>query len=385
MSGAEAQAIDIRCLGAAAIDTGDSRIDPSASVLFAAALFLAIEGGRGVSRRHLQALLWPDCQNDVASHRLRQCVLKLRQFGFPVVAQGKQRIVLNVSVTTDIDALEGSNPGNLDLASLSSPIFGSFEPRFSNDFQDWFDVYRSKLVGRVVRVMLREIARLRASGSWQLVDDWCQALLRHSPENEEAILAQAESLAMRGEKTAAVRCIDNYLATINSTETNLRVAANILRKRIVDRAGSNSAGLHEDVPLVGRESELKQLGDALVRTRNRDPQRCCLVGDAGIGKSRLVSEFAAFAELQGLTCHKIACRSSDSKRALSAMLQLIPLLRSARVQLVALLIPWLSLKPLRHTGPTNRNACPRMMDCPILCTLNSMLRLPTLLMPSRMK
>ena len=329
MSGSTPKAIRISSLGAVTIDTGESRIDPSASVIFAAALYLAVEGSHGVTRRHLQGLLWPNCQSDVAGHRLRQSLLKLRQFGFPLVADGKQRVSLNVPVTTDIDGLEEANR-DLDLATLSCSVFGSVETGFSGDFQDWFEIYRSKLVARVARMMLKEIARLRASGCWQLVDDWCQALLRHSPENEEAVLALAESLAMRGEKTAAVRCIDNYLATIDSADTNLRVAANVLRRRIADRAGSPSPDVHEDVPLVGRENELKYLANALIRTRKSEPQMCCLVGDAGIGKSRLVSEFAAFAELQGVTCHKIGCRSSDSKRSLSAMLQLIPLLRSAR-------------------------------------------------------
>jgi DNA-binding SARP family transcriptional activator len=313
-----------------AIDAGESRIDPSASVLFAAALYLAVEGARGISRRQLQALLWPGCQCDVAAHRLRQSLLKLRQCGFPVVAEGRQRIVVNVSVTTDIDALEEIHRDNLDLATLSAPIFGSFEPAFSNDFQDWFDNYRSKLVARVARMMLKEIARLRASGNWQLVDEWCQALLRHSPENEEAILAQAESLAMRGEKTAAVRCIDKYLETIDSTDNNVRIAANVLRRRIADPTPHIHSEPHRDIALIGRERELKTISELLVRTRRRSMQACRIVGDAGIGKSKLVTEASAFAALQGIACHKIGCRSSDSKRPLSAMLQLIPSLRSAR-------------------------------------------------------
>ncbi|HEX6575708.1 MAG TPA: AAA family ATPase, partial [Gemmatimonadaceae bacterium] len=254
--------------------------------------------------------------------------MKLRELKFPVVADGKHRLRFDSLVVTDVDELEASE--TVALSQMAQPIFAGFAPDLSNDFSDWFHNYKSQITARISRLMLQEIARVRAAANWQLVDEWCQILLRHCPENEEAILAQSESLAMRGEKTAAVRSIDTYLSTIGATDVNLRVAASLLRRRITEKTSQDSFDVHTETALVGREYELKTLSEFLSRARARDTQITCVIGHAGIGKSRLVNEFAAFSALQGVSCHKISCRSSDAKRPLSAMLQLIPLLRSAR-------------------------------------------------------
>ena len=48
-----------------------------------------------------------------------------------------------------------------------------------------------------------------------------------------------------------------------------------------------------DTPLVGRREELSRLREDWSRAAAGEPQACLLLGDAGIGKSRLVAELAA--------------------------------------------------------------------------------------------
>jgi tetratricopeptide (TPR) repeat protein len=73
---------------------------------------------------------------------------------------------------------------------------------------------------------------------------------------------------------------------------------------------------------------MRELG-ALVQSSKQGTGRCCLLlGDAGIGKSRVLSELAQFAVLQGFVTQRIQCRSSHRNRPLAAFIELAPALRS---------------------------------------------------------
>ncbi|NED77797.1 ATP-binding protein, partial [Streptomyces sp. SID9944] len=50
---------------------------------------------------------------------------------------------------------------------------------------------------------------------------------------------------------------------------------------------------------VGRQSELNTLNDALARAAAGEPQALLLGGEAGVGKTRLIEEFAAAATRRG--------------------------------------------------------------------------------------
>lgn len=65
--------------------------------------------------------------------------------------------------------------------------------------------------------------------------------------------------------------------------------------RLVDvAAGSHAVPRRLDAPLVGREHELTLLGNAFeLAVRERDVRAVTVIGSAGIGKSRLVGEFAS--------------------------------------------------------------------------------------------
>ena len=62
---------------------------------------------------------------------------------------------------------------------------------------------------------------------------------------------------------------------------------------------------------VGRKQELAWLKDAVRSARSQRGRVCLLAGEAGIGKTRLAAEFAAFAEDHGMRvlagyCHEEA-------------------------------------------------------------------------------
>src|SRR5688572_763080 len=114
-------------LGDARIETSVGEIEPTAELVFATALYLILERREPVSRRKLERILWPDADESVASHRLRQTLLKLRRIGFPVVGRAMRLSIDSVPVNVDYEHLimAGQNP-SMDHGSLA--VLPDYEP-----------------------------------------------------------------------------------------------------------------------------------------------------------------------------------------------------------------------------------------------------------------
>jgi tetratricopeptide (TPR) repeat protein len=322
----EALTVQLNCIGDARIITHVACIDPSAEVVFGAALFLILHRNEVTTRKQLQELLWPSVKTDIAAHRMRQTILRLRRLGLHIRAEGKSKLFLAAAVVnTDVEDLSDKTTARLDL-----PLFGTYNPTFSPRFADWLDLQREKIGSTIVRILLKRIQESRAAGKWEELEENCRSLMIHSADNEEATLALAESFAMRGDKLQSVKILDKYLADVADAPADLRVPAATMRKRIVDRMPMRTGVSSEDTPMFGREGYLRELVGVMNGARNKLPGVCLVRGEPGIGKTRLIAEFLSFASLQGFAAHRVNCRATDSNRPLSVVLDLIPLLRGMR-------------------------------------------------------
>jgi DNA-binding SARP family transcriptional activator/tetratricopeptide (TPR) repeat protein len=325
------QSLRLHALGDACITTPLARIEPSSEILFAAALYLAVERREPVSRRALQAVLWPEASDRVASHRMRQTLLKLRQLGVPIEVRGKGSISLAAdSVTVDYEEFLAARKGVERTSNDALVMLPAYEPRFSEPYLEWLDARKAEVNASMTRMMLGIIARYRVKGEWAETELNASRLLRFQPYNEEATLAMAEACAMRGGKLDATRILDRYLSEVGSGPTDLRLPATIMRRRIADRMHPRAEAVMGESPLVGRGATLEQLGELLERSRRTRGQACLVWGDAGVGKSRLLAEFATFASLQGIPTQRVQCRPSDPHRPLSVFVDLVPGLRAMR-------------------------------------------------------
>jgi tetratricopeptide (TPR) repeat protein len=322
--------IRLYVLGDARIETGSATIEPDSEVAFACALYLLLERKHHVSRRLLERLLWPEADPRTASHRLRQTMLKLRQLGLPIIASGKTTITLSgCELVADYEELTENSPQEVRDMMIPRPLPG-YEPPVSSEYLAWLDDKRDEIGASLTRLLLALISRARESGHWIDVEAHARSILHFSPLNEEAMLALAEALAMRGQKIEGTRILDRYLAEIGAGPTDLRLPASIMRRRIADRMPSHPAQYSSDMPLIGRAVQMEVLAGLLKDLRSGHGKSCFIWGNAGIGKTRLANEFLSFASLQGVRCQRVHCRASDQHRSLSALLDLIPLLRGMK-------------------------------------------------------
>ena len=307
-------------------------MDPSSEIIFAAALYLLLERREPVSRRTLQAVLWPDASDRSAAHRLRQTLLKLRRVGFPIELAGKGHIALATeSVRVDYEDFLATRNGIERSSNDALVLLPAYEPRFSQRYLEWLDTWKADVNASMTRVMLGIIARHRVKGEWVEAERNASKLLRFQPYNEEATLAMAEACAMRGGKLQAMEILDKYLNEVGSGPTDLRLPATIMRRRIADRMHPRMEAAVGQSPLVGRGEVMEQLGELL--QRSRDGKGTIVSGvraTQASGKSRLLAEFATFASLQGIPTQRVQCRPNDRHRPLSAFVDLVPGLRTMR-------------------------------------------------------
>ncbi|MDQ3673576.1 MAG: AAA family ATPase [Gemmatimonadota bacterium] len=78
---------------------------------------------------------------------------------------------------------------------------------------------------------------------------------------------------------------------------------------------------------VGREAEIERLTRRLKEAQKGHGCACVVIGDPGIGKSRMAAELAKFATLQGIRTSTVSCQRSNVERPLSVLVDLVPALR----------------------------------------------------------
>jgi tetratricopeptide (TPR) repeat protein len=251
----------------------------------------------------------------------------LRQAGLPLIADGKTHIKLGpTSLVTDFaDWCEEDLDRTLTRRGSLIP-FAGFTPTFSPTFAEWLDQQKTIVVSRVAHSLLARIANVRLRGDWSLVEQLSSSLLTIDPFNEEAILALAESKAMRGSKHDAQQLLDGYLRDTEKT-SSITIQAKLLRRRIADHYNT-LVPPSEDPPLIGRTASMEKLTTTLQHARRSITRCIVLVGEAGIGKTRLISELSKFAALQGFLSVRVNVRPSYHQRPLSTFVSLVPTLQT---------------------------------------------------------
>lgn len=318
--------IHVHALGESVIHIGSARITPAARIRFALLLYCAVERGRRHTRRALTELLWPTSPEEIARHSLRNAIYTLRDLGVPL-ADGRADDAVSIPadrVTLDYETTLGDTAAGRAVIGELGECLPGYDPRFSPAFGDWVDQLRG-CVHRLARdAILRAITRARGESCWSEVERFARLCLRFDPVNEEATLALAEATALTGSKAAAVAILDRYAVEVGRGPRELRVPASVLRARIAERMPAPYGETVGDGCFVGRDETMAALTHRLDATRAGAGAGWLVLGEPGIGKSRVTLELARIAALRGLAAHRVACQRSDVRRPLAAFADMVP-------------------------------------------------------------
>ena len=278
--------------------------------------YLALTPGLTHPRDKLAALLWPDTSRSGARTAVRQTLFLLRRALGPVqldvlVTTGDGVALATEAVETDVAAFERAiadgAPGALATAAAlyRGDLLAGLGPT-APPFEDWLMSERERLRELALEALARLLARQRAAGDTALAVQTALRLVALDPLQETVHRTLMRLYVQLGRRDAALRqyqeCVDilrRELGTEPEVETK-ELCQEVMKQHLPRAATPRvSATGTRSTPLVGRDAEVARLHEALAEAWAGHGRIVTVLGEAGIGKSRLLTELAVEAERRG--------------------------------------------------------------------------------------
>ncbi|MGL6110805.1 MAG: AAA family ATPase, partial [Rubrivivax sp.] len=259
-----------------------------------AALLALLATAGATPRAALAALLWPDVDGEGARNNLRQRLFRLNRVSGCDVVAGGNVVSLADLVMHDLAAL----PARLaaDPQALAGELLGAFDYSDCAELAAWVDVAREQWRVALCDALAEIAARLEGERQIARALAYAQRLVCVDPLLEHAHRRVMRLYYLLGERSAALAAYDQARAAL---ERGLGVAPGAETERLAElirsggasaspALGPGSSALLWPPRLVGREREWAALADAAAARRT-----VLVRGEAGIGKTRLLSDFVA--------------------------------------------------------------------------------------------
>jgi DNA-binding SARP family transcriptional activator len=304
-------------------------------------LYLGVEGGMH-SRSQLAALLWPDSEPSTARNALRNALALLRSLLADVPAAGHSHLLLEqellglnpqAPLERDLDVVQRAWKAVHGLAAappeeqrealistvqhaislVRGPFLDGFWLREETAFDEWHEQQQRQWQVRVQLLLERLSAWQEEGFELEAAKATLTRWLALDPLAEEASRRLMRVYLVQGDPTAALQVYATLRARL-AEELRVKPSAEtgLLAERVrAAQARRGAAPAHASptvehrppgelvAPLVGRAAAFRQLMGRYQQTRQGQPQAVLLVGEAGIGKTRLAGEFVGWAAVQG--------------------------------------------------------------------------------------
>jgi len=330
-------------LGSPAVFHDGSRLTFALRKAQALLLYLAVEGGLH-PRSKLAALLWPDSEPSDARKNLRNALALLRS----LLADDSPAAHHHLLSECELLGLHPRAPLELDLdvvqrawkaaqgpstaptepqhtalvaqvqhalALVRGPFLDGFWLREEAPFDVWVQQQQHQWQVRLQLLFDRLSFWQETGGELEQGKATLTRWLALDPLAEEVYRRLMRMHLALGEATAALQV---YAACQARLAQELQIAPSLDTRalaehiRVTAASRSGSAPAHSSTataerrspseliaPLVGRATAFSQLISHYQQARQGQPQAMLVVGEAGIGKTRLASEFVAWARAQG--------------------------------------------------------------------------------------
>jgi len=333
--------LELRLLGAPCLVLGERRVGLSAkdaALLCLAALAGPIRADRAAS------LLWPAVSAIQADTSLRQRLYRLRrETGAPLLSSGPL-LQLSAGVQTDL-APSLARIGRDENAALDE-LLGDFDYDDLPDLAEWVRGQRQHWREQRDAALAAAAAQCEKEGAVVRGLVYAQRLVDANPLAEHAQRRLLRLHYLRGDHAAAITAFEGFEQRLKD-ELGTRPSAETVELMATIERGANAlparravapASLMRPPRLIGRESELRALDHAWATQRV-----FLLVGEAGIGKSRLLQELSG--GRAGIVC--IQARPGDAGIAYAVLARLLRAvlaehgveLGATRTQELALVLP----------------------------------------------
>lgn len=285
-------------------------------------IYLVLEGGTH-AREKLATLLWPESDTRHGQGSLRNTLgylrAALKPAGVPLQIE-RQTLGYDFEFPFQADvqlveaATKALHTGTTSTQSLQDAIEaydGDFLDGFSlgdaPGFDNWASLERESWHRQIVAICDRLCQVYEVGGNFNQAVDTARRWLALDPYNETAYQRLIQYHFAAGDRTAALEAYDELRVMLDEEfDAEPAPEAEALVARIRSEVRPTSNRLKPEVfpergemPFVGRAAEHTALVTAYHAAQQGHPQVALLVGEGGIGKTRLATEFLRWAVAQG--------------------------------------------------------------------------------------
>ena len=286
--------------------------------------YLASPPGQTHSRDKLAALLWGERSQQQARSRLRGSLFVLRRAlasaDPPCLVLGSEGVALNADAV-DVDAAAFTRLVQGDRGALARAV-----ELYRGDlleglafrgalFEDWLMAERARLRELAVDALAKILAQQRATGPAETALQTALRLLALDPLQEPVHRTLMRLYSEVGRRGAALR---QYQFCVSVLQRELGVEPEAATRQLYQETLRRRPALETttepitegdslpypalrrrplalatDIPLIGRDEEMGRLRALLADTASGHGRVVTLVGEAGVGKTRLVAELSA--------------------------------------------------------------------------------------------
>ena len=304
--------------------------------------YLALPLGQAHPRDKLAALLWGGIREDSARASLRQALFSIRKALGDVegeVLRQEADVLHLIPSAVEVDAATfecAEKEGTPEALERAASLYrGDLLSGFALEeppFEEWLLGERERLREVALEGLARLLTHQRKAGATEPAIQTALRLLTIDPLQESVHRALMRLYADVGRRAAALRqyqqCVSALARELGiepEAETK-QLYQDLLRQRLArpmlgetaTSGGSVPASTSRvpvsEIPIIGRAPELERLGRAMEQACAGHGGIVAVLGEAGIGKTRLVSELVAVAEQRAVRV--VLGRSYESEQVL---------------------------------------------------------------------
>lgn len=307
--------------------------------------YLAVPAGHPHPRDKLASLLWSDTADEQARNSFRQALSTLRKALPPASLVTEAETVALDPESAEVDVTvfqrrvaEGTLGALAEAATLYQGDFLAGLAVKEAPFEEWLLGERDRLRELALEGLAKLLAHRRSAGQTEQAIQTGLKLLTLDPLQEPVHRTLMRLYAETGRRGAALRQYQQCVAVLQreldvepEAETK-QLYQEIIRRRAEasssraavgkareeptrrDPAGPRPGAVTTETPLIGRDAELATLRNALAESVGARGRVIAVLGEAGVGKTRLLVEVATEARQGG--SHVLFGRAYESAQIL---------------------------------------------------------------------
>ncbi|TPQ36992.1 BTAD domain-containing putative transcriptional regulator [Cupriavidus pinatubonensis] len=271
------------------------------------------------TRQQLAVLFWPDSSQAQARNALRQLLFQLRK-AWPEADQfvhaDAQTVRWLPDSALDLDvaqfqsalaaaarAARHGDPG-AEEESLTHAAHLYRGDLLANCYDEWIHAERERLREQCIAALARLGQLSEDRRDYAKALKYTQQLQRLDPCREPTCMALMRLHALNHDHASAMRA---YQTCVETLARELGVLPGEPMREAYARLAGQGASMQRQrpreamLPMIGRHGEWRRLLEVWQRTQLGDKQFVLILGEAGIGKSRLAEEMLVHLSEQGIT------------------------------------------------------------------------------------